>query len=69
MKEVLVRRCSQGDACEEMLTSCSQGDACEEMLTRRCLGGDAHKEVLLRRCSQGGACEEDAHEVLVKRCL
>jgi hypothetical protein len=35
LKEVLVRRCSQGGACEEMLTRCSQGGACEEMRARR----------------------------------
>jgi hypothetical protein len=47
---VLVRRCSRGAHREVLVRRCSQGGAREEMLTRRCLRGDAHKEVLVRRC-------------------
>jgi hypothetical protein len=48
VKEVLVKKYSQGGACEEIFTTCSQGGACDEMFARRCLSGDAHKEVFVR---------------------
>ena len=47
-----MRRCSRGVDKELLVRRSSQGGACEEMLTR-CLRRDAHKEVLVRRCSQG----------------